>query len=506
MGDTNMVYDNLPSVGFCPSGVAMLGNKVPMKAVECPFYQGFVRSGLSEDFPLVKENATMRVVVPNRRNVEKSLAKCNVLPKYPNDSLQDYVETLTDEYLAPLLRQTTLDADQHVKFNMSTSPSMTWRLKGCKTKADAFQHPEFGAAVSDCSHVPLVDYCGKTEFLDIDDILKEEKIRGFFNPPLDFNVKQKILYENQNLAIKNACNTHWIKYGFVKQYGGFHRLALTLLKFDMFGESDCTGWDRHIYLMYVYMRRNRFLKYTPMLYGLVCYVFYFILNSFVVCPDGVIRIRKTGNDSGRNNTTVDSCIGHIPIAFRLICRLWLYSPRFQRLPTLEEILTYHSYCIYSDDAFAAHCLSYLEIDLDTYARISVEVYAEFGLTLKPKQTLYTMKMDNGRIDPRHSFLGSYFYWSEECEIYVPYPRLEKICSSLYYKEKGLSNDLIVIRTLALMILAAPIPWLYNELSRFLDFLLDTIPHSPDLMSENLLHIIEAAQQRPQLWFVATLGR
>lgn len=500
-----MVYDNLPSVGFCPAGVAMLGNKIPMKAVKCPFYQGFISSGLSESSPLVMENATMRVVVPNRKNVEKSLAKCNVLPVYPDDALQTYVEGLVDEYLGPLLRTTTLLPDQAVKFNMETSPSLTWRSKGCKSKRDAFAHPQFAAEVSDCTHVPLVDYCGKTEFLDIEEILTDGKIRGFFNPPLDFNVKQKILFENQNLSIKSACDRNWIKYGFVKQYGGFDRLAKSLLKFDMFGESDCTGYDRHIFLMYVYMRRIRFLKYTILQYGMLCYVFAFILYSFVICPDGVIRMRQTGNDSGRNNTTVDNSMAHIPILFRFCCRLWLAS-RFRRLPSLDEILTYHSFCVYSDDAFAAHCLSYLDINIDTYGRIAVEVYREFGLTLKPKQTLYTLRTVEGRMDPRHSFLGSYFYWSEECETFVPYPRIQKICSSLFYKEKGLSNDLIIIRTLALMILSAPEPWLYQELSRFLDFLLDTIPHSIDLLSESWISTIEAARLRPELWFVSTLGR
>jgi hypothetical protein len=500
-----MVYDNLPSIAFCPRGVAMLGSKIPMKAVKCPFYQSYVKSGLSEHSEQVKSKATMRVVVPNRVNVEKSLAKCNVLPSYPDDQLQETVEDYSDQYLRPFLYQYTLHPDQHVKFNLNTSPSSTWKVLGCKTKADAFNHTMFAWMLTDCTHIVLVDYCGKVEFLDIEDILINEKIRGFFNPSLDYNVKAKILYENQNLAFKIAWEKSWIKYGMVKQFGGFDRFARDLEQFDFFDEGDCSGYDRLIWLGKVYDRRNKYLRYQSHQYSLVCYVYAFIVNTFIICPDGVIRMRQTGNISGGNNTTVDNCMAHLPILIRFICKMWLNS-RFRRLPTFEEIFVNHRYAIYSDDAFGAHKLTYLGIDIDTFMRLKIETYLEFGLVLKPKQTLLTWKLDSGRINPKHSFLGSYFYWDLKTEMYVPFPRLEKICSSLYYKEKGMENDLIIIRTLALMVLSAPELWLYNEISRFLDFLLDTIIHASDVLPSSYINLIEIARNRPEVWYITGIGK
>jgi len=241
-----------------------------------------------------------------------------------------------------------------------------------------------------------------------------------------------------------------------------------------------------------------------MQYGMLCYVLAFILQSYVICPDGVVRIRTTGNDSGRNNTTTDNSLAHQEILFRFICKLWLFAQG--RLPTLDEILAHHKYAIFSDDAFGAHRLKVLGVKPEDFIRIKEETYAEFGLTFKPSQHFHTSGLVNGRLDPRHSFLGSSFCWSERIKQYIPYPRLDKICSSLVYTVKKLHNDVQIVRTLALLVLSAPIPWLYREISSFLDFLLENYSHSTFVLPGDLLELVDRARSDPELWFTQSYGR
>lgn len=498
------VYTNLPSLAFVPGGQAMLGGNSPMKAVKCPYYDGFVRSGRSEHFNTVSSHATMRVVLPNRTNVEKSLAKCNVKPIYPDDEIQQYADYLVDAYMAPVLKQPTMSIDQHCEFNFQASPSKFWKMKGCKTKGDALKHPDFIRWVMSLEHLPLVDYCGKVEFLDLIDIIEELKIRGFFNPQFDFNAKLKILYENQNVMLLEMCDEMMIKYGFIKQYGGFNRLGKSLEVYDYHDEDDCKGYDRVINLIKTYGLRNRYLRYTVHQYGMLCYVLAFTLISCVICPDGIVRVRYTGNDSGRNNTSTDNSIGHLFILFRFICKLWLYYSKFKRFPSLEELLYHHKYCIYSDDALGAHRLEILGITPEDFVKCKTETYLEFGLEFKPKQHFHSIGA--GRLDPRHSFLGSSFVWDEDVEQYIPYPRVEKLCSSLFYVEKKSSPEIIIVRTLAIMVLSAPVPWLYQEVSNYLDFLLETVPYSSALVPGELLLLVEQTRNNPKQWFVKTLGR
>ncbi len=501
---TSKVYTNLPSVAFVPGGCAMLGNNSPVKIVKNPHYQSFISSGKSEYSVEMEANATMRLVQPNRANVEKSLAKCDVLPVYPDDDLQDEVEILVDDYLAPILRQTTLFADQIVEFNFQASPGKFWKRLGCKTKGDVLRHPLFVKWVEDCNHAPLVDYCGKVEFLPFLEIVEELKIRGFFNPVFDFNVKMKILYENQNNALLDNNDWCWIKYGLVKQYGGFDRLGKSLEIYDFHDEDDCVGFDRQINLVTTYNRRNKFLRYTVAQYAMLCYVLAFILLSLVLCPDGIIRVRQTGNDSGRNNTTSDNSMAHLPILFRMICKLWLNYSHYRRLPTLAEIMEHHFYAVFSDDALGGHKLEALGVTPEQFIMNKAETYLEFGMKLKPKQHFHSV--GKGKLNPQHSFLGSYFVWDDEVDQYIPYPRVEKLASLIYYVEKKQPNETIIVRAIAILVLAAPIPWLYKEVSNYLDFLLETLRHDSGKLPEELLRLVEQTRNNPKQWFVSTLGR
>lgn len=494
----------MPSVAFIPQGVSHYSYGINHKEVCCPYYQKYIQTGMANSLKVI-ENADMSIVVPNRINMDISVKKCDRPPKYPQDDLQKYVENVGDKYLAPMLKQRVAHFDDTVEFNLSSSPSSFWKNMGCKTKGDVLKHPLFHYFVFSIFILPIIDVNPKVEYKELIEIL-QGKIRTTFNPQFDFNVKMKILYDRQNNALKkqSSLEKSWIKYGFNKTDGGFHRQAIYLEQFDYHDEGDVSGFDRECFLRNTYMRRNKFLQFPPVYFWLVCYVFAFILHSYIKCPDGVVRVRLTGNDSGRNNTTADNCLFHVIVLFRFICRLWLELSKFKRLPELSEILYYHHYLVYSDDHLGSHRLKLLEVDEQSFIKLKAEVYAEFGMELKAKQTFVSSGI--GRLNPRHSFLGSHFVFDCEWNMYCPFPRINKICSSLYYKIKEADINQVIMKTCQLAIISVPEPWLHDELVGFLNFLLQNYAHKQNVLPADYIAMALNVSQNSRAWYLHLLGK
>lgn len=507
----NKEYDYLPSIGFMPSRVAMLGNKSPLLVTPCPYYREFENTGTT-DFEYITEHATMRGVKANRTNVQISLEKCNSPNKYPNDDLQVEVEKQVYEYMGPILTTTMAGPDSNFEINNSTSPAKQWKERGCKDKAEALAHPDMPDAVWGIDHVPIIDYNGKVEFLEQTEIVNDKKIRGTFNPPLDLLLKEKLFFDNQNKNVKDNNQTNWIKYGFVKQYGGFHRLGLEMEEYDYHDEDDVTGYDRVISMVPTYRMRTHFLSFPDKFYLMYCYVVQFVLYAIVACPDGVLRKRLTGNISGSNSTTVNNSIAHLFILFRFIHKFWLII--VGRIPTLQEILFFHKYNIYSDDAFGGHKIrAILELSdrLISYDQaivilktLKVETYAEFGAILKPKQ--HFSSEGSGRLNQAHSFLGSSFHFDELLGMYVPYPRINKLASSLKYTLKPLNPVDQITKVFAITILAGTVPRLHKECVTFLNFLLDTYKFKHGELPEYWISLARIAVDTPTVWYLNNLGR
>lgn len=439
--------------------------KDPMIETKCKYFQQF--QSIGGNGTAAMNSANMRGVKPTRSNIWKSLVKCNAVSPYPTDELQEYVMKIAEIMYGPILTQPVSGPDSVFTINPSSSPSRYWKDYGCKDKSSALKHPDMLHHFYSVDHVPLVDYNGKVELLEIDAITKDNKIRGTFNPPLDFILKEKLLYDNQNDAILRAAETHWIKYGFVKQGGGFNRLAKLYERFEILDNDDVIGWDRLIALIGAMLLRNKFLLCPKDLFIIMCYVTFFVMHAFVVCPDGVVRWRKSGNISGSNNTTTTNSLAHLLVLIRFICNLYLFA--LKRYPTFEEIVNNHLYSIYSDDNLGGHNISHLGITIDDFYRIKVETYKEFGLTLKPSQHLLTKVY--GRIDPRHEFLGSSFMFVEKYGMYVPYPRVNKLASTLIYSVNKLSLEQTVAKALAITLLSSPEPELHSVAKAFTNFLL-----------------------------------
>jgi len=249
--------------------------------------------------------------------------------------------------------------------------------------------------------------------------------------------------------------------------------------------------------------RMRHLIYPSNLYAMLEYVFLFTVCIFFSCPDGVIRMRRVGNSSGRKCTTSNNSIAHLFILFRFICKLWLMS-RFKRLPRLAEVLENHKYLVYSDDNTGGHNLSFLGINIDQFISCKRETYAEFGMVLKPSQHYHSI--GTGRLNPKHSFLGSSFHYWEAMDCYVPYPRMNYIASSLKFGEKKLPPEDLFAKVIALIILTCMEPKMFEELSSFLNFLRRKYSKIYNNLPESWLIMVKSCKDISMSWLLKSLGR
>jgi len=406
------------------------------------------------DTSYVEKMATQRVVKLTRKNIDISFAKCDRPKTNPDDDLETYVvDTLVKEYLYGQLHVPVLGPLDEMSFNTGTSPGKKWKKRGYPKKKDLLDDPNFEEKVWSFE-IPVWDVNGKIEILPLEEI-KAHKARTTFNCPCDFLTIVKILYDNQNAAMVDMARESVIKYGYSKEYGGFDRLGKDLEDFEEVDEDDASGYDRSVWLGDVYHLRNSMLIYPneDIYLFAIEWCTQHTVYPLVGSPDGVIRRRKTGNNSGSNNTCADNSIKHLIICFRLVCKI--FENKFGRWPTLNEILDNHLFNIYSDDNLAGNNLKYLDMTYEEYRIWKVAVYAEYGLVLKPSQHFHSS--GPGKLNPKHSFLGSSFHYDDDLRKYVPFPRIEKICSSLYYFQKTLPPLQQLMKFVAIQVLSVYVP-------------------------------------------------
>jgi hypothetical protein len=115
----------------------------------------------------------------------------------------------------------------------------------------------------------------------------------------------------------------------------------------------------------------------------------------------------------------------------------------------------------------------------------VEIYAEFGLVLKDTATLVTF--DYGKIDKRHSFLGSNAVWDEFHQQYIPYPRMGKICSSLIFDPLEPMTPLDMFqRSINLAVLAYADCKIFDIIIKYAKFQYKNLPLIDQLKADDFL--------------------
>lgn len=309
-----------------------------------------------------------------------------------------------------------------------------------------------------------------------DEDLAAGKLRTVCITPAYFISLQKFYFESQNVHMKLNHSNTWGKYGYVKQYGGYHRLMKKLEPFHWLFDLDISGWDRKVYLRDTYELRTRGLKSyystdSKMLSEFSTPRFGWVIENcqhpIVGMHDGSIWRRRTGNNSGSNNTTTDNTLQHSVICMHFVIDRFLCC--YDRYPSYEEATSCCTFLLFGDDNAGG-----LPLDFATNAEelktLLISHYAQYGLTVKLTACNILFHKPNTPFSGI-SFLGSTAQYKEDR--YVPYPRLSKIAYSLtsIMHCQDDTADLAVDKLVSIwdLISDCDLPALKDSVSCFADF-------------------------------------
>lgn len=365
-----------------------------------------------------------------------------------------------------------VDPKRDFEFNSAASPGLGYS----GTKGDAVKTDAFLKRVGNIDIIPVDVVNDKSEDLSMEDH-ERKKIRTVFSSQVDYVAKEDLVFGGQNDRLKRFYRSKYIKYGFVKQFGGFDEFLKEIQQFSLRAESDCSGWDRKIFLLYVYFIRRALLTNYIDYKEIADYIAFFNSHGTILLPDGRIYIRETGCNSGKRNTTSDNCIAHLLIMF------YFFIERMEQLgipKKITNIFQYSTMGLYSDDKLLSCDHEFWHFDVESFKAFEASVYIKFGLEIKPSQQLVTVGSPQEPIDPRHSFLGSFATFSDKYGKYMPSPREGKLCSSFVNELPKLENGLQFRRLMVLSSLLFNSPELFKEAIKFTQFFVDSNPEDSSL--------------------------
>jgi hypothetical protein len=342
----------------------------------------------------------------------------------------------------------------------------------------------------------------KVEFLDKADLARG-KVRTMFGPDLLELMWQKVFFDKQNQGIIDGNENSWIKYGMVKQYGGFNRLCQKLEKFPLRGEGDASGWDRTADMSGVYRLRTRGLNLPPHLTQKYYQVVENIVHSIVLLPNGDLVECKTGNRSGTNNTASDNSLKHLIIKFYEL--IFMRVEKGLPIPTYEECMEYAVIAIYSDDYIESLDDKFFPYNAEEYRQVLVTVYGRFGIVMKESATVITRS--KGRLSSDHSFLGSNARWNEFYRQYIPYPRMGKICSSLIFDSLNpISKFDMFTRSLNLAVLSYPDEIVFEIVVRYAKWLYTSLEPEDRVKADEFLDTVQVNLDDRKTFMKVITGR
>jgi len=422
---------------------------------------------------LIEESADYYRVRALWKNVSAQILKCDVRAVLPVGPIIEHTLKLVQGFLG-FMRSAPDDSPANHVYCLDKSPGIPFsKLKIRSKKAVLEKHRDkLLKYVYDLRYPAVDSYNDKDELLPQED-LDRNKIRGVFGGSFHGVIRERIVYGQQNKAILENHKDNWIKYGLVKQYGGFNSAIQTLEPFSFIWESDCSGFDRRVCLKYVYRIRNALVIDVGPWKDMMESVTENNVHPLVLLPNGYVVRRQTGNDSGKNNTTVDNCIAHF------IMMIYFFVKRLTDLNQpvkLSYIFKHANLLIYSDDKIGGTDLETWGFDSpQEFLDYEREVYAEFGMECKPSSQHYTIKKKGARLAPTHSFLGSYTHTDSQSGMYIPYPRFGKICSSVVRKYPCKDVVTRFHRIMDLTVNSYPSPEIFSRLLIFLQWFYNRFP-------------------------------
>lgn len=378
-------------------------------------------------------------MVPTAENVSVRLEKFDKEYRYPSDDdpFAKLAYKYTVRHLSYIEAQPKREVDSLI-FKGESSSGLLGKMVGLPKTREYIRSNTFNKYKDDLDHIPISCVNTKDEFLSPEDLARK-KIRFVDVVPKEQIYKQKILFDNQNDKMKARANKldSWIKYGFVKQSGGFDELCTHFEDCSILSFSDISGYDTSACLRKVYELRGTLLDLSPEEFTpeeityfleLFEYTVYFTVRTVTLMPDGTIRLFLFRNPSGQNNTASDNSILHEMIVFDEIITLWFNA--FGVMPTYQECLDSVKVGLYSDDKAIGFC-GKLQPDTKTLSETEIAVYAKYGMIIKQSASKIVQHQPNTRFaDGEFEFLGSYCHWDEAEDFYFTTPRVDKLCTSL----------------------------------------------------------------------------
>lgn len=485
-------FTHMEPIGFIPG----LKNHRKEKADSTKYSKYFTEFAANHpevEASLVKLCAHALVGYSEERQRKQEL-KFDAQPVDPMNWQADLAEAFTYR-----MYQATLEAHLTIRptVNGTASPAFPYVDAGYATKAAAMDSELHQELMRDKPDPVWVSTPKSGEALPFED-LEEGKLRTFNQVGLFFSAYQKFLFEDQNFRMKSFHEDTWGKYGWVKQYGGVHRLWKSFEKFKTRVMGDVSGWDRKVFLKRVYNLRKKGLTV-----GMGQEAFDKIAPIFEYCAsntirpvtsfvDGSVFRRLTGNGSGSNNTTTDNTLAHTIIMF------YFFIDRFEktylRRPEYEDIVNFVVAALFGDDSALSIDEEYFGFNSPEELKSSLmAAYAAWGLTLKEKTVVIDWKSE-GPVKGIE-FLGTLGIWSDSTHMYEPAPRVSKLVFSLMCNN---SNDTLlaeVSKCVAIWDLLKPTePELAKEVSKYAEFLLGVarngnfkeIPNSDKVALERVL--------------------
>lgn len=408
------------------------------------------RHPLWERFPQISrdffgETPVYAGVNPDERNVWKAIGKYDSQPSYAfrDDPLWAVACKLVEEKYHSVFYQPPISFDDALAtMDGSKSPGFPWGPMGYRDKATAMTHPEFARIVMEGKTTTIYKVAPKHEWKEIDAIQNLHKIRNFVIEPVHSAVQKKMLYYNQNQAMKQY---GWSSYGFNPFQGGFDRMANQLL--DCYGieSGDIVGFDRKFAVMpEIYRMRNAGLRkhgLNPQYEILAVKQEKDMVYIYMLLPDGSIVVIQWSNPSGSVNTTPDNILGNILMqTFKL-----LVASRDAQSVTPRKFLDGNSYFIFGDDYLGGvpeECK--LVLDREWSSKFWQN---NFGYELKEFQA--------GTATPtelsKHKFLGGTF--KRISSGWIPAFEFERIRDSFCWNIDTLSLEALVNKLYTLCVLS-----------------------------------------------------
>jgi len=315
--------------------------------------------------------------------------------------------------------------------------------------------------------------------------LLEGKIRTFTASSVTHNLAMSQLCHDMNQKFYASHGKTMSCVGMSKYYGNWHSMITDLMQFTFGWALDESDYDSSFFRrqLWAQMRmRFRFLSrefQTIENWNRLVHLYFDIIYTIMVTPQGDVIVKNTGNPSGQNCTIVDNTIGLTRFLYYAFIKLWrqYFIADFDREKEIQRELVSLSYV---DDSQEQDLLEELQMIDDrrcTAANFHKHVCAKLcgddntfsvadswlswfnGKNIAEVWTSLGVKTKSDDWEPRKvvdlDFLSQTTKWFPDLGRYLPVPEMEKTMDSLLFGSTSVDPRWSLLRAFALRLESWP---------------------------------------------------